>query len=99
MTPTWLVGMQQMPQLRDLSMDRVVVPRRQALRAVLEQGQQRGEIRDDIDLESAVTCLSAPAILIGMHPGRGAPTSPVDVGGTVDLVLGGLLRPARATGS
>ena len=72
MTPTWLVGMQQIPQLRDLYMCNVVRPRRVALEAVLERGRAQGELREDIDIDVAMTCLSAPAIHVGMHRARGS---------------------------
>ena len=100
MTPTWLVGMQQIPQLRDLYMCNVVRPRRVALEAVLERGRAQGELRKDIDIDVAMTCLSAPAIHVGMHRARGSSPGEVPIDEVVDLVLSGLLRPgARATDS
>lgn len=100
MTPTWLVGMQQIPQLRDLYMCNVVRPRRVALEAVLERGRAQGELREDIDIDVAMTCLSAPAIHVGMHRARGSSAGEVPIDEVVDLVLSGLLRPgARATDS
>ena len=100
MTPTWLVGMQQIPQLRDLYMCNVVRPRRVALEAVLERGRAQGELRKDIDIDVAMTCLSAPAIHVGMHRARGSSAGEVPIDEVVDLVLSGLLRPgARATDS
>ena len=100
MTPTWLVGMQQIPQLRDLYMCNVVRPRRVALEAVLERGRAQGELREDIDIDVAMTCLSAPAIHVGMHRARGSSAGDVPIAEVVDLVLSGLIRPgARATDS
>ena len=100
MTPTWLLAMQQRPQLKDLYMTKVVGPRREALRAVLDQGREQGYLRPDVDLEVATTCLSAPAILVGMHRARGYRPGEVAIPDVVDLVLTGLLSPgARATGS
>jgi AcrR family transcriptional regulator len=99
MTPTWMLAMQQMPQLHDLYMQRVVQPRRDALQAVLERGRGRGEIRADVDVDAAVTCLSAPAVLIGMHKARATRAGSVSVADTVDLVLDGIRPSARATGS
>lgn len=100
MTPTWLVGMQQIPQLRDLYMCNVVRPRRVALEAVLERGRAQGELRKDIDIDVAMTCLSAPAIHVGMHRARGSSAGDVPIAEVVDLVLSGLIRPgARATDS
>ena len=100
MTPTWLVGMQQIPQLRDLYMCNVVRPRRAALEAVLERGRAQGVLRKDIDIDVAMTCLSAPAIHVGMHRARGSSAGDVPIAEVVDLVLSGLIRPgARATDS
>lgn len=100
MTPTWLVGMQQIPQLRDMYMCQVVRPRRTALEQVLERGRAEGVLRPDVDLDVAVTCLSAPAIHVGMHRARGSAIGEVSIEQVVDLVLSGLISPeARATGS
>lgn len=100
MTPTWLVGMQQIPQLRDSYLCNVVRPRRSALEAVLERGRAQGYLRADVDIEAAMTCLSAPAIHVGMHRARGYPAGEVSISEVVDLVLSGLVSPAaRATDS
>ncbi len=100
MTPTWLVGIQQMPQLREMYLCNVVTPRRTALAAVLERGRAQGYLRKDVDLEVAMTCLSSPAIHVGMHRARGYPAGEVSIPQVVDLVLSGLLsREAPATGS
>ena len=78
----------------------MVRPRRVALEAVLERGRAQGELREDIDIDVAMTCLSAPAIHVGMHRARGSSAGEVPIDEVVDLVLSGLLRPgARATDS
>ena len=94
MTPTWLVGMQQIPQLRESYLCNVVRPRRTALAAVLERGLAEGYLRADVDIEVAMTCLSAPAIHVGMHRSRGYPSGEVSIAEVVDLVLSGLVSPA-----
>lgn len=100
MTPTWLIGMQRMPALKSMYLRKVVAPRRAALREVLVRGQSEGLLRRDLDLEVAVTCLSGPALLLGMQRARNSAESPVDIQQVVDLVLSGLLSPtARASGS
>jgi AcrR family transcriptional regulator len=99
MTPTWLVGMQRLPQLADLYATRVVAPRREALRAVIARGVAEGLIDADVQPDVLLMCLSAPAILIGMHKARKQPTGDVPITAVVDLVLNGALSPAaRATG-
>ncbi len=100
MTPTWLLAMQQMPQVRDIYMDKVVKPRRDALRDVLLKGRADGLIDSAVDLDVALAVLSGPAILVGMHRARGHPAGAVAIGDVVDVVLQGLVtRDARATGS
>lgn len=100
MTPTWLIGMQQMPQLRQMYMAKVVGPRRSALREVLERGQRDGIIDPAAELDVLLTCLSAPAVLTGMHRARDYPSGAVEIADVVDMVLRGALSPeARATDS
>lgn len=94
MTPTWLIGMQKSPQVRELYNTRVVAPRRAALRAVLERGMAQGHLDPDTDIDVLLTCLSAPAILIGMHKARGQVPN-ASISAVVDLVLAGV-RPVMA---
>ena len=73
----------------ELYTTRVVAPRRAALRAVLERGVAEGQLDSDADLDVLLTCLSAPAILMGMHKARGqAPIATIPA--VVDLVLAGV---------
>ena len=89
MTPTWLIGMQQMPQVRELYTRQVVAPRREALRRIVRRGIAQGQIDASADVEVLLTCLSAPAILMGMHKARGqAPLASIPA--VVDLVLRGV---------
>jgi AcrR family transcriptional regulator len=100
MTPTWLLAMQQLPQVRDLYMEKVVAPRRDALREVLLRARAAGEIDSTVDLDVALAVLSGPAILVGMHRARGHQAGAVAIGDVVDLAMRGLLtRGAHATGS
>jgi len=48
-------------QLR-ASLDDYVTSRRRPLRAILERGRERGEIRDDVDLDVVVDTLSGPFV-------------------------------------
>ena len=45
------------PELLDLFRERVLLPRRTLIRRVLERADSRGEIRDDVDLDIAVSML------------------------------------------
>ncbi len=99
MTGTWLVAMQQRPQLRELYMANVVAPRREALADVLRRGQREGLIHPGADLDVLLTCLSAPAVIVGMHRGAPHPSAGVPLAAVVDTVMAGVLSPeARASG-
>lgn len=98
MTPTWLLGMQHNPQIKDLYMSRVVQPRREAIRSVLRRGCAEGLLDPDLDLEVALTCLSAPAVVLGMHRARGY-RSGATIAGVVDMALAGMLKGAPASDS
>lgn len=50
------------PELLERFRERVIHPNRQRLRAILERGQQRGELRPDADLEIAVDVLAGAVI-------------------------------------
>lgn len=98
-TPSWLVAMQQMPQLQDAYRSRVVAPRRRALAAIVRRGQAEGVIDTAADLDVLVLCLSAPAVIVGMHRGDSGLVPEVAIADVVDTVLAGVLsRQARATG-
>lgn len=94
MTPTWLFAIQQMPEVKDLYATKVIGPRRAAVRQVLERAQDEGLLQPAADLDVLLTCLIAPAVLIGMHRARDYPSSAVSVEAVVDTVLAGALSPA-----
>lgn len=91
MTGTWLVAMQQRPQLREVYMTNVVAPRREALAKVLRAGQRQGLIVPEADLDVLLTCLSAPAVIVGMHRGGPHPSAGVPLAAVVDTVMAGVL--------
>jgi AcrR family transcriptional regulator len=75
------------PELLALFRERLVAPRRRELRAVLEAGRERGELRADADLDVAV------AALVGAFFARylaGEPLRGRVVTALVDTVLDGL---------
>lgn len=78
------------PELLALLRERTVIPRRALLHAVLDQARSRGEIRADVDLETAVSALLGPFYADYMA-GKGGRTRWAEE--AVDLVLAGL-RPA-----
>lgn len=74
------------PELLALLRERTVLPRRTLLREALEQAQQTGQIREDADLEAAVSALLGPFYADCMA-GRGG--HPQWAEQAVDLVLAG----------
>lgn len=94
LTASWLVAIAQRPQLHAQYMATVVAPRRQALARILRRGQQQGVIAEGVDLDVILTCLSAPAVLAGMHRAGPHPSQRVALADVVDTVLAGHLSPA-----
>ena len=79
------------PRLVALYKERVVEPRREALRSVLRRGAASGELRPDLDLEVAVLALTGAVIARGKHDAPPAePDFPTRV---VDEVLRGIAVP------
>lgn len=91
MTPTWLIGMQQSPQVRELYAAKVVAPRRAALRQVVRRGIAEGLLDPHVDVDVLLTCLSAPAVLMGMHKARGQQPM-ATIPAVVDMILQGAAR-------
>ena len=81
------------PDLLALLRTRTVLPRRALLRDVLEQAEQRGELRSGADLEAAVSALLGPFYADYMA-GRGNRTGWAE--DAVDLVLDGLRAASQA---
>lgn len=78
------------PDLLSLLRERTVLPRRTLLREVLERARERGEIRQDADLEAAVSALLGPFYADYMA-GRDSRRAWAEQ--AVDLVLNGLRTP------
>lgn len=78
------------PDLLRLFRERIVAPRRAMLRAILERGVQRGEIREGADLDTAVQ------MLVGAFYARYLAASRVPAGFArelVELTWQGLAKP------
>lgn len=70
----------------------VIEPRRQVMREVLRRGVQAGELRADLDIELALTLLSAPVVVRSMR--RDSSLAGDDLAArVVDAVLGGIAGP------
>lgn len=77
------------PDLAALVHERVLEPRREALRQVLRDGMARGDIRAGIDLDAAVPLLVGPMLHMSMWrmcPG----ISDIRIETVVDLILEGM---------
>ena len=74
------------PQLLELVRANLITPRRELLKALLRRAVERGELRTDLDLESAVDMLVGPLIyrvlLAGGDPGA-LGTLPLEVAQTL----------------
>jgi AcrR family transcriptional regulator len=89
--PSLVGAMRQRPELARAVRDDFLAARRNALRAVLERGAERGELRADLDFELALDVLGGPLfyrLLI-----TGGPLDELLVEGVADLVLRGFAPP------
>lgn len=64
------------PEWLDLLRSRLIAPRRALLKEVLMRGVQRGEVREDIDLETAVDLLTGPIFMRRIARGKVPPNWP-----------------------
>ncbi len=87
------------PELVRAFHERVVEPRRERFRVVLREGVGCGELRPDLDIETAVTLLAAPMLYLTWLSGGGRPPGPDAAARIVDLVLTGLAAAERAPAS
>jgi AcrR family transcriptional regulator len=77
------------PELYAMYQQRVLEPRRERLRALLREGVASGELRAELDIDVATTCIVAPMLYTSlvMCSGAAAPTGLSEQ--IVDLVLRG----------
>lgn len=57
---TLLTQARQNPEFLGLFREHVILPRRAAIKELLERRIQRGQLRDDLDLEATVDCIAGP---------------------------------------
>jgi AcrR family transcriptional regulator len=76
------------PRLVALYKERVMEPRREAMRSVLRRGAASGELRPDLDIEVAVLALTGAVIARGKHDA--VPAEPDFATRVVDEVLRGI---------
>ncbi len=77
------------PELHAIFYEHLVEPRRGALRQILERAVERGELRDDVDLELAIDLLTGPTIYRLLITG-GDFERLFSLDAMLDAVLGGL---------
>ncbi len=74
--------------------ERVIEPRREAVRAVLRRGVETGELRPDTDVEVAMLMLTGAVMARGKHEPN--PAGPGFTAGVVDELLRGISRQRAA---
>src|ERR1700758_746685 len=76
------------PQIRVELRDQLIGPRRELMRAILDRGVERGELRPDVDPEVAIDLIFGPAMyrLVGGH----APLDRRAADAIVDAAMRGL---------
>lgn len=87
------------PELAEMVHARVLAPRRQVIRDVLEEGMRSGELRADLDPDALIPVLVGPMFYLGAWKCV-ASAAAVSVESIVDTILFGLVRERTpATGS
>ena len=77
------------PELRAIFYDNLVEPRRAQMRTVLQRAVERGEIRDDVDVELMIDLFAGPVIYRLLITGGDLMQLPA-VDAQLDALLGGL---------
>ncbi len=89
--PRMLSHASRSPELFRIYFDQVIRPRRARVRLVLAEAVDRGELRDDVDLDLAVTMISAPMLYLNLVQSANGTPSPGTSEALVDAVLSGLV--------
>ena len=77
------------PELRAIFYDNLVEPRRAQMRTILQRAVERGEIRDDVDVELMIDLFAGPVIYRLLITGGDLMQLPA-VEAQLDALLGGL---------
>jgi len=88
--PRMLSHASRSPELFRIYFDQVIRPRRARVRLALEQAVDRGELRDDVDLDLAVTMVTAPMLYLNLVQSANGAPGPGSSEALVDAVLTGL---------
>jgi AcrR family transcriptional regulator len=78
------------PELQRLFHDNLVAPRRRVVRAVFDRAVQRGEVRDDVDLDLVIDLLVGSIMYRGMISGMDPVAMAGRFGPTLDVLLEGV---------
>jgi AcrR family transcriptional regulator len=81
------------PELHAIFYKNLVLPRRQALGGLLRRAMERGEIRDDVDLDLLIDLFAGPAVYRLLIT-AGDISKMFDVDQQLDVLLNGLRPPA-----
>jgi AcrR family transcriptional regulator len=90
--PSLVGAMRQRPELAQAVRDDFLAARRNALRAVLERGLARGELRADLDFELALDVLGGPLFYRLLF--TGGPLDDQLAEGVADVILRGFAPPS-----
>jgi len=93
--PRMLSHASRSPELFRIYFDQVIRPRRARVRLVLAEAVDRGELRDDVDLDLAVTMISAPMLYLNLVQSANGAPAPGTSEALVDAVLTGLVQRER----
>ena len=80
------------PEMHRIFYENLVAPRRAVMAEVLRRGVERGELREDLDLELAIDMLTGPWVYRLLISGGEMPT--IDPRQLLDLVMGGIAAPS-----
>jgi AcrR family transcriptional regulator len=97
--PRMLSHASRSPELFRIYFDQVIRPRRARVRRVMEEAVLRGELRDDVDLDLAVTMVTAPMLYLNLVQSANGAPGPGTTEALVDGVLNGLRPRTPASGS
>jgi hypothetical protein len=90
--PRMMVYSVSQPDLYAEYFDRVIMPRRSCLQAVLRDGIRSGELRSDLDIETATMSIVGPVLLQVHSLGRRQPQADLP-DQLMDILWPGLVAP------
>lgn len=78
------------PELFEALRERLLEPRFRLLRAVIERGVERGELRADLDVQTVIDMLMGPLMFLAIRTGRGWNHEPESPRRVLETLLDGI---------